>query len=90
MMSLMKILYVFACRSLPVFIRQAYDTGVDAVRVSERVRGALQLRGGRAIRGRIVPDVLRGVILLRVDRAAQPERRPVVQRDVLHVLRAVA
>jgi len=86
----MKILYVFACRSLPVFIRQAYDTGVDAVRVSERVRGALQLRGGRAIRGRIVPDVLRGVILLRVDRAAQPERRPVVQRDVLHVLRAVA
>lgn len=58
--------------------------------MSERVRGALQLFGGRAVCGRIVQNVLRRVVLLRVNRAAQSEPGPVIQRDVFHVLRAVA
>jgi len=63
---------------------------VDAVRVSERVRSALQLRGGCAVRGRLFPNVLRRVLLFRADRASQPERGTFVERGVLHVLRAVA
>jgi len=66
------------CRRIPVFVRQAADTGVDAVRVSERIRDALQLRGERAVCGRLVQEVLRGVVLFRADRVVQPERGPVV------------
>lgn len=66
------------------------DTGVDAVRLSERVRGVLQLRGRRAVRGWLVPDVFRGVVLLCADRATQPELGSVVERDMLDALRAVA
>jgi len=63
---------------------------VDAVRVFERVRSALQLCGGSAVRGRLFPNVLRGVLLFRADRASQPKRGTFVERGVLHVLRAVA
>lgn len=77
------------CRRIPVFVRQAANPGVDAVRVSERVRSALQLHGGCAVRGRLFSNVLRGILLFRADRASQPKRGPFVERGVLHVLRAM-
>lgn len=77
-------------RPLSVFAGRATDTGVDVLRVPERVRGVLQLRGGRAVRGRFVQDVFRGVVLFRADRAVQPEPWADVERRVFHVLRAAA
>jgi len=54
------------------------------------VHHILQLLGSFQLRRRVVPEVFRGVVLLRRHRAGQPEPGPVLCVGLRHVLRAPA
>jgi len=81
---------VFLTHRTQVRVRLARRARVAGIHGAGRVHRILQLPGSFRLRGRIVAEVFRRLVLLRRHRAGQPEPGPVLGVGVHHVLRAPA
>jgi len=81
---------LFLTRRTQVRVRLARRARVAGVRGAGRVHHVLQLPGSIRLCWHIVPEVFRGLVLLRRHRAGQPEPGPVLGACLRHVLRSPA